>query len=89
MPTLLPDVQRKAGALPYADDPSGVRSLLSRMFHGASGGGGSVDESLDLVHLCSTFGSNPFVMGFARVSGENMDSGREQGEVAVSWHLHT
>lgn len=26
-------VQRKGGALSYADDPSGVRSLLSRAFH--------------------------------------------------------
>ena len=26
-------VQRKAGALSYADDPTGVRSLLSKAFH--------------------------------------------------------
>ncbi|KAI3425098.1 hypothetical protein D9Q98_008476 [Chlorella vulgaris] len=61
-------VQRKAGALPYADDPSGVRSLLSRMVHhgGGSGGDGS-DDSFDLVNLCSTFGSDPFVMSFAHL----------------------
>eukprot|EP00887_Chlorella_sp_A99_P005912 scaffold29.g5912.t1 len=66
-PCLLPEQKqvssRKAGALPYADDPSGVRSLLSRMFHG----GGGLDNSLDLVHLCATFGSDPFVMSFASV----------------------
>lgn len=62
-------VQRKAGALPYADDPSGVRSLLSRMVGQQGGGGGGADEegSFDLVHLCSTFGSDPFVMNFAHL----------------------
>ena len=99
-------VQRKAGALPYADDPSGqqarqrcaysplpvmeritsicllschkdfaaiagVRSLLSRMVHQGGGGGdgaSGVDDSFDLVTLCSTFGSDPAVMSFANVS---------------------
>lgn len=48
---------------------AGVRSLLSRMVHhgGGSGGDGS-DDSFDLVNLCSTFGSDPFVMSFAHVS---------------------
>lgn len=70
-------LQRKAGALPYADDPTGVRSLLSRMAHhqggpSASGGqgggqGGALADSFDLVNLCATFGSDPCVMGFAHV----------------------
>ncbi|KAL4443950.1 hypothetical protein ABPG75_011687 [Micractinium tetrahymenae] len=61
-------VQRKAGALPYADDPSGVRSVLSRMAHHQGGGSGTDgNESFELVHLCATFGSDPFVMSFAQL----------------------
>jgi hypothetical protein len=48
---------------------AGVRSLLSRMFH-AKGSCGSKDEAaaerFDLVHLCATFGSDPFVTSFAQ-----------------------
>ncbi|PSC69420.1 anaphase-promoting complex subunit 1 isoform X2 isoform B [Micractinium conductrix] len=69
-------VQRKAGALPYADDPTGVRSLLSRMAHhhggassdgGGAGAGAAVEGSFDLVHLCATFGSDPSIMSFAQL----------------------
>ncbi|KAK9828929.1 hypothetical protein WJX72_002853 [[Myrmecia] bisecta] len=56
-------VQRKSGALSYADDPSGVRSLLSRAFHK---GAGSQQGSFDLVHLCATFSASPFIMSFAQ-----------------------
>ena len=96
-------VQRKGGALPYADDPSGeslcmrrvlgshrwlmdscfglnveldllcracrfagVRSLLSRMVHHGGNNSSASEDSFDLVNLCSTFGSDPFVMSFAQ-----------------------
>lgn len=43
---------------------SGVRSLLSQMFNwGRREDGGS-----DLINLCATFGSDPFVSSFAQVS---------------------
>jgi hypothetical protein len=44
---------------------TGVRSLLSRMVHHQQGAGGA--DSFDLVNLCTTFGSDPFVMSFAQV----------------------
>jgi len=82
-------VKRKASALPYADDPRGVRSLLSRVFangthtslvlpvpgsgapqkHGSTAGGttpAGASNSVDLMHLCSTFSTSPFVMAFAK-----------------------
>ena len=51
-------VQRKSRALAYKDDPSGVRSLLSRV--------GAADTG-DLAQLCATFAAEPFVMAFAQV----------------------
>jgi len=84
-------VKRKAGALPYADDANGVRSLLSRFFsHSAdsvavpggalSRGGGSGGSATDLIHLCSTFSASPFVTAFAqRVCAEQPPGLRATG----------
>ncbi|KAK9863020.1 hypothetical protein WJX84_009707 [Apatococcus fuscideae] len=60
-------VQRKTGTLSYGDDPTGVRSILSRAFtpQVASGKQGDTD-SFDLVHLCATFSASPFVTSFAK-----------------------
>lgn len=44
--------------------PAGVRSLLSHMFFR---GGGAGEGGLDLVNLCATFGSDPFITSFAQV----------------------
>ena len=52
-------VQRKSRALAYKDDPSGVRSLLSRA---------ALPDGGDLPQLCATFAAEPFVMAFAQVS---------------------
>ncbi|GAB4821235.1 hypothetical protein N2152v2_008281 [Parachlorella kessleri] len=64
-------VQRKAGALPYASDPTGVRSLLSRMFQR----GGADEGGADLVNLCATFGSDPFINQFAQAFCSEQGSG--------------
>ncbi|KAK9834947.1 hypothetical protein WJX84_010452 [Apatococcus fuscideae] len=60
-------VQRKTGTLSYGDDPTGVRSILSRAFTpqvplGRQGDG----NSFDLVHLCATFSASPLVTSFAQ-----------------------
>lgn len=61
---------------------AGVRSVLSRMAHHPGGGGGeSGAGSFDLVHICATFGSDPFVMSFAQV-GTWQAQAREQARVA-------
>ena len=43
-----------------------MRSLLSRMFSSRAVGAEG-NSSFDLVDLCATFGSDPFLINFARL----------------------
>ncbi|KAG1677449.1 hypothetical protein FOA52_001904 [Chlamydomonas sp. UWO 241] len=70
-------VKKKAGALSYADDPSGIRSLLSRAFHHARAGSTSA-APVDMVHLCATFSAEPSITGLARHLGTMRELGRER-----------
>ncbi len=58
-------VKKKAGALAYADDPSGIRSLLSKVFV-RSGKQAGAAAGMDIVDLCNTFSASPFIMAFAQ-----------------------
>jgi hypothetical protein len=61
---------------------AGVRSLLSRMVHHQQGAGGAY--SFDLVNLCTTFGSDPFVMSFAQVGSRGSHAGTGVGAGAAA-----
>jgi hypothetical protein len=58
-------VKKRAHALSYQDDPTGVRSLLSTLVSPSGVQGRSVPGANDLLHICATFSSDPVVMGFA------------------------
>lgn len=59
-------VKKKAGSLSYADDPSGIRSLLSRAFAGSASLDAEPSTLDNIVHLCTTFSADPFIMSFAQ-----------------------
>jgi Anaphase-promoting complex sub unit 1 C-terminal domain len=58
-------VKKRAHALAYQDDPTGVRSLLSTLVSPSGVQGTSAPGANDLLHICATFSSDPVVMGFA------------------------
>jgi Anaphase-promoting complex sub unit 1 C-terminal domain len=65
-------VKKRARALAYSDDPTGVRSLLSSLFDSArsmasmpASGDTLTDASQNLQRMCWTFSSDPFVASFA------------------------
>ena len=58
-------VKKRARALSYSDDPTGVRSLLSSLFDPSGHGASEPAPSHDLVQMCWTFSSDPFVASFA------------------------
>lgn len=58
-------VKKRAHALAYQDDPTGVRSLLSTLVSPSGVQGSSAPGANDLLHICATFSSDPVVMGFA------------------------
>ena len=49
-----------------------MRSLLSRMFSSRAVGAEG-NSSFDLVDLCATFGSDPFLINFARLSAQRYE----------------
>lgn len=59
-------VKKRASALAYRDDPTGVRSLLATLISPAasSGSGTGGTSGHDLVEVCSAFSSDPFVTSF-------------------------
>lgn len=58
-------VKKRARALAYSDDPTGVRSLLSTLFNPSGLPQQTSTPSHDLMQMCWTFSSDPFVASFA------------------------
>lgn len=62
-------VKKRARSLAYSDDPTGVRSLLVTLFQptGTPGGqqGAGASPGHDLLQMCWTFSSDPYVVMFA------------------------
>jgi anaphase-promoting complex subunit 1 len=77
-------VKRKVGARPYADDPIGCRSLLSRALH--KNGKGSCSElsskgELSKVdQLVSTFSADPSILAFAQLFCKGAHNSKSNGE---------
>lgn len=87
-------VKKRAHALAYQDDPTGVRSLLSTLVSPSGVQGSSAPGANDLLHICATFSSDPVVMGFAMAfcqQKEHSQPGTLQQTAAMSdnflWRL--
>lgn len=57
-------VKKRAHALAYQDDPTGVRSLLSTLVSPAGLASAAAPGSYDLLHICSTFSTDPVITSF-------------------------
>ncbi|KAF3336966.1 anaphase-promoting complex subunit 1 [Carex littledalei] len=68
-------IKRKVGSCPYADDPVGCQSLLSRAMHKVSGascstigiGNNPQDSSFEVDQLVSTFSADPSLIAFSKL----------------------
>jgi hypothetical protein len=58
-------VKKRARALAYSEDPTGVRSLLLTFFQPVGMPAGSTIANQDLMQMCWMFSSDPFVAMFA------------------------
>ncbi|CAD7696275.1 unnamed protein product [Ostreobium quekettii] len=79
-------VKKKAGALSYAHDNSGVRSLLSWAVHNSLADP-QTHGGFDLVHLCATFSADPSIMAFANrlcSPGPKAEKGTRPGALNTS-----
>ncbi|KAJ3688112.1 hypothetical protein LUZ61_017276 [Rhynchospora tenuis] len=74
-------IKRKVGSCPYADDPVGCQSLLSRAMHKVSGsscstigiGNNPEDSSFKVDQLVSTFSADPSLIAFAKLCCNSLD----------------
>ena len=57
-------VKKRAHALAYQDDPTGVRSLLSTLVSPVGVGSSADSGSYDLLHICATFSTDPVITSF-------------------------